>query len=178
VASDEITIDLTGFKDRIGQRVAPGRYKVVVDDTENDTAKSGNPMINLWFRVVEGEFKDAVVIDRLVQTPASMFRTVGFLQAIGLPAPRTSFRVRPSTWINKVLEIDVEDGEPYNGRVKSEVRGYNRISGVSTSKPADLGDLDGLGEFAPQANGKAAADDEIATAAVPDEVDLDKLDLG
>ena len=67
--SNEVTIDLSNFKDRVGQRIQPGRYRVVVDDVEQDTAKSGNQMINLWLRVVEGEFSGSVLIDRLVLTP-------------------------------------------------------------------------------------------------------------
>src|SRR6478609_7615613 len=138
MASDDITIDLNGYKDRVGQRVAPGRYKVIVDDAEADTAKSGNAMVNLWFRVLDGDFKDATIIDRLVQTPNSMFRTVGFMQASWVPTPHKTFRINLAQFRGKVLEVDVEDGEPYLGKTKSEVRGYNKVA--KSAAPADLPD--------------------------------------
>lgn len=77
--SNEITLDLTNYKDRVGQRILPGRYRVVVDDVEQTTAASGNTMINIWLRIMDGEFAGARIIDRLVLTEKSLFRVVGFM---------------------------------------------------------------------------------------------------
>jgi hypothetical protein len=165
--ADDVVVDLSNYKDRVGQRVTPGRYRVLVEDAEVDTAKSGNPMVNLWLRVVGGSFDGATVIDRLVLTEKSLFRVVGFMQAIGMPTPKKRLKVSTRQFIGKVLDVDVEDGEPYNGRVKSEVRGYLRSEKAAAADDATpgengTGDLDGLDEFA------SAAED----------VDLDSLDLG
>lgn len=138
--SDDLIIDLTNYKDRVGNRVMPDRYRVVVEDAESDTAKSGNPMVNLWLRIQGGDFDGATIVDRLVLTEKSMFRVVGFMQAIGLPTPRKRLKLNVRQFIGKVLDIDVEDGEPFNGRIKSEVRGYMRAEGVGGGG-ADLGDL-------------------------------------
>jgi len=147
--SDDLIVDLTNYKDRVGNRVMPGRYRVLVEDAEGDTAKSGNPMVNLWFRVQGGEFDGATIVDRLVLTEKSMFRVVGFMQSIGLPTPRKRLKMNVRQFIGRTLDIDVEDGEPYNGRVKSEVRGYLRVAGAqSDAAMSDGGDLDGLDEFA------------------------------
>lgn len=188
--ADDLIVDLTNYKDRVGNRVAPGRYTVVVEDAESDTAKSGNPMVNLWLRVQGGEFDGATIVDRLVLTEKSLFRVVGFMQAIGLPTPRKRFKMNVRSFVGKTLDIDVEDGDPYNGRVKSEVRGYMRIPGAASTAAADLDDLDSItadgAEAQPTADTGASdpaespRSPETPTASAEestDEVDLDEIDL-
>jgi hypothetical protein len=192
MAGDDLIIDLTNYKDRVGNRVVPGRYTVVVEDAESDTAKSGNPMVNLWLRVQGGEFDGATIVDRLVLTEKSLFRVVGFMQAVGLPTPRKRLKMNVRGFIGRTLDIDVEDGEPYNGRVKSEVRGYMRAVGAgAAAESTDLDDLPGeddlsafdgtaeaeiAEEAAPKAEEKVEVQTTIDTDA--DEVDLDSIDLG
>jgi hypothetical protein len=193
--SDDLIVDLTNYKDRVGNRVAPARYTVVVEDAESDTARSGNPMVNLWLRVQGGEYDGATIVDRLVITEKSLFRVVGFMQAINLPTPKKRFKMNVRSFVGKRLDIDVEDGDPYNGRVKSEVRGYMRIVGESTGAGADdLSDLDTESETASAATEEepvaetGAADpaassiskEEPAPASTDDsvEIDLDEVDLG
>ena len=171
--SNEVTIDLSNFKDRVGQRIQPGRYRVVVDDVEQDTAKSGNQMINLWLRVIEGEFNGSVLIDRLVLHQNSLFRVVGFLQAIGVPTPKKKLRMNIQAFLGKVLEVEVDDGEPYNGRVKSEIRAYYRITS------ADAADLDtdtDEDEIVPAAEASPELPSDEGDEA-PEQVDLDSLSL-
>src|SRR5215204_342574 len=125
MAGDEVNIDLSNYKDRVGSRVPPGRYRVLVEDAEVDKAASGNMMVTLFLRVQnDAEFEGATIVDRLVQTDNSMFRTVNFMQAIGMQTPRKKLRVNLRQFVGKVLDVDVDDGAPYNGKVKSEVRGY------------------------------------------------------
>lgn len=191
---DSFVVDLSNYKDRVGQRVTPGRYRVLVEDAEMDTAKSGNKMINLWLRVEEGEHQGATIIDRLVLTENSLFRVVGFMQAIGLPTPKKRLALNLRNFIGRHLIIDVEDGDPYNGRVKSEVRGYSKIEGDSPSAGEDLVDLafEGLSEFMNDGSvDDDNADDGTAGEEVPEEtpgeetpgeeddaeVDLDNLKL-
>ena len=188
MANDKIVLDLSNYKDRVGTRIAEGTYRVVVEDAEMDKSKAGNQMINIWFRVQGGDFDGATVTDRLVLTEKSLFRVVGFMQAIGLPTPKKRLQLSLSQFMNKTLDITVEDGEPYNGRVKSEVRGYARVAKAEKQSSADLEDLeapDAAEEPAeapepveekpePQADAqpsKAAKDDDDSQG----EVDLDEL---
>jgi hypothetical protein len=163
--SDEVTIDLSDYKDKVGSRIIPGRYLVLVEDAEQDTARSGNTMINLWFRVKGGEFDGSTIVDRLVLTPNSLFRVVGFMQAIGMPTPKKRLAINLRQFVGKTLEIDVEDGEPYNGRIKSEVRGYIKVASASGGEVVDL-DTDAL-------SGIEAATQGESTEAV----DLDQITL-
>lgn len=188
MANDKIVLDLSNYKDRVGTRIAEGTYRVVVEDAEMDKSKAGNQMINVWFRVQGGDFDGATVTDRLVLTEKSLFRVVGFMQAIGLPTPKKRLQLSLSQFMNKTLDITVEDGEPYNGRVKSEVRGYARVAKAEKASGADLEDLeapDAAEEPAeapepveekpePKADAqpsKAAKDDDDSQG----EVDLDEL---
>jgi hypothetical protein len=182
--TEEFKVDFSNYKERVGGRVIPGRYRVIVDDAEVDTAKSGNTMINLWLRVQGGEFDGTTIIDRLVLTDKSLFRVHGFMEAIGLPTPKKAFSVKLAQFRGKTLEVDVEDGDPYNNRVKSEVRGYLRITKARGEQqgpaPADLDDLEALAEFDPKTTSNPVTVEEAFAKDEPpaDEVDLDKLDLG
>lgn len=131
-----LNVNLTDYKERFGQTVPPGRYTVVVDDLEQTTSKAGNPMVNLWFRIVEGPSDGATIVDRVTVTEKALFRVVAFMQAIGQPTPRRNLQINLNTWLGKRLQVDVEDGEPYNGRVRSEVRGYLRLDGEDTAETA------------------------------------------
>jgi len=147
---ENVVVDLTNYKDKVGDRVPEGRYRVVVEDAEKDRSNAGNDMINVWLRIVGGEHDGSMIVDRLVLTEKSLFRVVGFMKALGLPTPKKRLQVNIGTWVGKVLFVDVHDGEPYNGKVKSEVRGYEKAPKRSASPAkADPGDTDfsGLDEF-------------------------------
>jgi hypothetical protein len=198
--SDELTIDLTNYKDRVGARVAPNTYRVQVSDVESTESQQKNPMINVWLRIIGGPFDGQTITDRLTLTDKSMFRVVGFMQAIGLPTPNKRLRINVQQFVGKKLDVEVADGEPYNGRIKSEVKGYLRID-TTNATPEDLADLDALD--VPETDGSAvdlpddeaefAGDTETETVAAPaaaasnstaadsaeydDEVNLDDVDL-
>jgi hypothetical protein len=194
--ADEVIVDLTQYKDRVGQHIKPGVYTVVVEDAEPDTSKNDNPMVNLWLRVQGGEFDGVTIIDRLTQSPGALFRTVNFMQAVGLPTPKKRFKLKMSMIIGKTLDIEVDNGDPYKGRVKSEVRAYGRkgtlvaaggaavVAGEDAAVPDDD---DALGVFVGDADSddsaEEASDDSkeavtVPADAAPEEVDLEELDLG
>jgi hypothetical protein len=122
-----ITIDLTNYRDRTGSLVPKGRYRVIVDNLEEGVSHVGNSMITVWFRILEGNQEGEIILDRLVLTEKSMFRMVGFLQALAIPTPKKSFRLDTKQFVGKTLDIDVDDNDPYLGRVTSGVRAYLKI---------------------------------------------------
>jgi len=148
---ETVVVDLTNYKDKVGDRVPEGRYRVVVEDAEKDRSNAGNDMINVWLRIVGGEHDGSTIVDRLVLTEKSLFRVVGFMKAIGLPTPKKRLQVNIGTWVGKSVLVDVHDGEPYNGKVKSEVQGYERAPKQRESNSSGSGsniDFSGLDEFA------------------------------
>lgn len=186
MASTNMTIDLTNYKDRVGSRVPEGTYKVIVDDVEPDTAKSGNPMVNVWFRIHGGDYDGQTITDRLVLTEKSMFRVVGFLQALGIKTPKKRLSIDISKFVGRSMEITVRDGDPYNGRIKSEVSGYARITEKAEKQStADIDDVDDVEEVeSPAEETKPAPKKDEEPAPAPEaedddsqgEVDLDDLD--
>ena len=185
MANSNITIDLTNYKDRVGSRVPEGTYKVVVDDVEPDTAKSGNPMVNVWFRIHGGDYDGQTITDRLVLTEKSMFRVVGFLQALGIKTPKKRLSLDISKFVGRSMEITVRDGDPYNGRVKSEVSGYARLpEKAAKQSEADIDDVEEPAGAPEEFEAEAPEAPAPAPAAAPEpedddaqgEVDLDDLD--
>lgn len=181
----ELIIDLTNYKDTVGARVEPGRYKVIVDDAELTKSKAGNPMVNIWLRIVGGEHDGATITDRLTITDKALFRVVAFMQAIGLQTPKKRLKLDLRHFTGKMLEVDVEDGDPYNGRIKSEVRGYIKITGAAkAAEPDDLPDTEdsveeaeGTAPEAPEADASEAPA-AVEETAEPEVIDLDALELG
>lgn len=180
--SDTVVIDLSNYKDRVGARVTPDRYRVVVEDVESDSSKAGNPMINIWFRIQGGEFDGQTLVDRLTITEKALFRVVGFMNAIGLPTPKQQIRINPQKFLGQVLDVDVDDGEPYNGRVKSEIRGYLRVpkSNRNQQVEEEFGEdtsSEPAAEAKPAAEAPKPANAEAASGTDSGEVDLDNIDL-
>lgn len=179
--SGNFVVDLTNYKERVGARVEPGRYRVIVDDTEMDQSKAGNQMINVWFRILDGEFEGKTITDRLTLTEKALFRVVGFMSAIGLPTPKKRLQLNLRKFNGQILEIEVRDGEPYNGRVKSEVADYYRASKKAAPVSEDLPEEDEVeSEAESEDEGTLFQENDSEESADEDEdagtVDLDDLD--
>ena len=110
-----------------------------------------------------------------------MFRSAAFLQALGVKIAKKKIALNPRSLIGRPVDIVVEDGEPYNGRVKSEVREYLRATKPAKAEPEDdpmAGEIDEPAE-APASPPKPAAseDAEDAVELDVDALDIDDLDL-
>lgn len=140
--ADKMIVDLTNYKDRFGQHVEPGTYNVSVVDAEMDESRAGNQMVNVYLSILDdGPEKGATLVDRLhPNNPKAQFRFVAFMRAIGKPVERKRFELNLRALVGKVLEVEVADGEPYNGNVRSEIRAYNRSDMAKTAPARDLGD--------------------------------------
>ena len=174
-----LTIDLTKYVDRSGARVDPGRYRLRIAYAEVSKSKAGDNMITLNLTVVGGEFDGSTIVDRLVLTDKAMFRTVNLLQALGIATPRKRIQIDPTSWIDRIVEADLADGEPYRGSIKSEVQGYVKPEKTAPAEP--LGD--GLDEFLPASDDSTPQDTkvDVVAALASDEdtgdVDLDSINL-
>ena len=176
VKNNVVTIDLTNYRDNRGGRVPEGRWRVRVHSTENGISNKKNPMITVWLEIVgrwvngrvvsPGAFEGVTIIDRMALTEKAMFKVVGFMQAVGLAVPHRKLRVDISTWVNKVLDIDVMD-DMYEGTTKSKPTGYMIIEDMEQAYGAedvdaeeDEDEEDPLDEFAPDEDVEDAEEDE------------------
>lgn len=147
-------IDLSNYKDSGNVRIPEGRYRAIVDDVDLDKSRAGNTMIKVWMRVLGGEHDGAVILDRLTLTDKAMFRVVGFMQGIGIKTPKKKLQINLGTFLNRQVDIEVVDGEPYNGRIRSEIAQYIRVAQPKAEESSE-DDLDAL---------EADAEDEAPAA--------------
>lgn len=193
-----LIIDLTNYKDTSGARVPEDTYRVVVEDAEVKKSKAGNDMVVLYLRVLGGPYDGSTILDRLPLSERALFRVVEFMQGIGLPTPRKRLQLKLDTIIGRQVDVRVEDGEPYNGRIKSEVREYIRVVKPASAEPEDLDPEDEDDDLedpevvkASQAEAKASTktpvsedtedfdegSDEVESVINVDDLDIEDLDL-
>lgn len=165
------TFDFTNYRETGSAQVPAGTYRARVNDFEETESKAGNAMFVVYLEIIDGPYSGKQIIDRLPQTEKAMFRSAAFLQALGVKIAKKRIALNPKSLIGRPVDILVDDGEPFNGRVKSEVREYLRATKPATkAEPvADLPDEDG--ESAAE-----AAPTEEDTFDV-DALDIDDLDL-
>lgn len=168
-----LTFDFTNYKDTSTAHVPAGTYHAEVSDFEETTSKAGNVMFVIYLEITEGAHSGQQIIDRLPQTEKAMFRSAAFLQALGVKIAKKKIALNPRSLIGRPVDIVVEDGDPYNGKVKSEVREYLRATKPAESKPAaanPMADAEGEPEEAAPVESAPAEDG-------PGEIDVDALDI-
>lgn len=176
-----LTFDFTNYKDTSTAHVAPGTYHAEVSDFEETTSKAGNVMFVIYLEITEGAHAGQQIIDRLPQTEKAMFRSAAFLQALGVKIAKKKIALNPRSLIGRPVDIVVEDGEPYNGKVKSEVREYLRATKPAKAEPAAddplAGEADGADASGEPAKPEPDAKVEDAVELDVDALDIDDLDL-
>ena len=177
-----LTFDFTNYKDTSTAHVAPGTYHAEVSDFEETTSKAGNTMFVIYLEIAEGPHAGQQIIDRLPQTEKAMFRSAAFLQALGVKIAKKKIALNPRSLIGRPVDILVEDGEPYNGKVKSEVREYLRATKPAKDEPSDdpMAGENEIGEVpaaAAKEPAKAAPAEEDAVEIDVDDLDIDDLGL-
>lgn len=181
-----LTFDFTNYKDTSTARVAPGTYHAEVSDFEETTSKAGNAMFVVYLEIIEGPHAGQQIIDRLPQTEKAMFRSAAFLQALGVKIAKKKIALNPRSLIGRPMDIVVEDGEPYNGRVRSEVREYLRATKPAKAEAvadpmADpmADEIDEPAEAEAEAEAKPSPVEDAEDAVELDvyDLDIDDLDL-
>lgn len=180
-----LTFDFTNYKDTSSAHVPAGTYHAKVSDFEETTSKSsGNLMFAVYLDIIEGPHAGQQIIDRLPQTEKAMFRSAAFLQALGVKIAKKKIALNPRSLIGRPVDIVVEDGEPYKGRVRSEVREYLRATKPAKSEPEDDPMADEIDEPTEAPAKPAQAEDaedaeDVVELDVEDvvELDVDALDI-
>jgi hypothetical protein len=168
-----LTFDFTNYKDTSTAHVPAGTYHAEVANFEETTSKADNVMFVVYLRITDGPHAGQQIIDRLPQTAKAMFRSAAFLQALGIKISKKKIALNPKSLIDRPVDIVVEDGEPYNGRVKSEVREYLRATKPAKAEPQDDPRAGEINEPA-EAPAKLAQAENVEDAV---ELDVDALDI-
>ena len=186
--NSNIVIDLSNYKDSGNVRIPEGRYRAVVDDVDLDKSRAGNTMIKVWMRVLGGEHDGSVILDRLTLTDKAMFRVVGFMQGIGIKTPKKKLQINLKTFLKRQADIEVVDGEPYNGRIRSEIAQYIRIAqpkaDEAVEEAEDLEDLEPADESVADVPAESVEDEnpwdageDSGESVDVDDLSIDDLDL-
>ena len=134
----EFILDLSQYRDRVGARVAEGRYRVRVDDAELNKSKAGNPMVELWLTIQGGEFDGMTLTDRLTLTvapaakwiaeyyPTTSVEDMGDRVAVTFPIASRDWAVSLILRLGgAVLEVsDEQVAEAARARAKAALAGY------------------------------------------------------
>lgn len=130
------TLDLSGYKPSISDKVDDGRYLAIVDDYTFGKSKAQNDMFTVYLRIASGPYQGSVIIDRLSVTDKALFKIVGFLNGLGIPTPKKRLSINPEQWLRRKVYIDVSQAEPYQGRPgTSQVEGYSRYIADEAEPP-------------------------------------------
>lgn len=164
---DNLVLDLTNYKDTVGNYIDPGKYLVVIEDAElGESNQKKTPQLTVWLRVVGGAFDGSTLVENLYLTEGSKFRVVGFLQALGIPTPRKKLAFKLQQFLNRRVNVIVED-DAYNGRTRSRVSSFERYVNPDGSGAEDVDDLDGLDEFTASEDVADLPDEEAPVAEAP-----------
>lgn len=149
-------LDLTNYRDRNGARVPEGNYLVQVEEIEvGKSSNKGTPQWTVYLRIVGGEQDGLTLIDRLYLTENAMFRVVGMLNGLGVKTSKKRMKIDTNKLVGRKARVDVADGEPYNGTIRSDIKGYQRFVSAATAP------VDGDEELDDQLEGGDDSDDEI-----------------
>lgn len=186
-------LDLTNYRDRNGARVPEGNYLVQVEEVEvGKSPNKGTRQWTVYLRIIGGDQDGQMLVDRLYITENALFRVVGFLNGIGVKTSNKKMRISPAKLAGRKARVDVADGEPYNGTVRSEVKSYQRFVSAKSEASDDIDELedqlDGgdafedeaedVAEQAPKKKAKPAPEEiEDDTNDDGDDIDLDDIDV-
>lgn len=177
-SKDTIPVDFSKVEEGGGSiRVPEGDYRVRIKEVSQGRSKSSdNPMLTWHFEFMEGKAKGRTIIDRTVLIPNSLWKLRDLLEAVGIDVPKRTVNLPLKKLVGKELGITVTDGEPYEGRTKSEVQDYidlDTLAGGTDDDEEDEGDFEDE-EDEDEDTDEEEDDDEDAD---DEPEDLEELDL-
>lgn len=139
-------IDLDGLKKDIGEAKENNReyrevphdtYVVKIEQMELKESKKGDPMVSVWFKIVEGEYKNSMLFMNQVITQGFQVHIVNeFLRSLECDSHEVSFEGY-SQYADLLLDIH----EAIDGNFEYSVE-YGDNKGFSTFKVNEVFELD------------------------------------
>lgn len=119
------------------QEVPLGNYEVKVDKMELTKSKAGDPMVTIWFKIVEGKFKNSLIFyNQIIPRPFQIHLNNEMLRSLdsGLDVEFESFK----QYGNLILDI----AEEIDGRFEFELEYGENKKGYNTYKIKDVFELE------------------------------------
>lgn len=147
-ATGDFILDLTDYKETQGAYVPPGDYVTVIEDAElGKSTQKKTPQLTLWLRVIGTDYDGLTLVENLYLTAGSRFRTVAFLNALGIPTPKgAKIPLKVRQFLQRRVIVTMIDDE-YNGRKRAKVDQFSRYMGKNGT-PTDAAEALDLSEFA------------------------------
>lgn len=123
VNKEQLAKDIAEAKENKGGADVPvGIYEVEVEKIECKETKKGDPMISIWFNILDGNYKGCKLFHNLVIQPTSqyfgfqMHKAIEFIESLG-----TELELKDNTdlgaleeWVNDVFEYIQDNGLEYD----------------------------------------------------------------
>lgn len=139
--------DVEGLKDEVKdaakgkggdfKEVPLGEYEVKVDKMELTKSKAGDPMVTIWFKIVEGKFKNSLIFyNQIIPQGFQLHLANELLRSLdsGLKVEFETFK----QYGNLILDI----GEEIDGRLEYELEYGENKKGYNTYKIKDVFELE------------------------------------
>jgi hypothetical protein len=107
------------------KRFKEGDYEVKFVSHEFGRSKEKEtPYVQVGLEFTDGKYKGVVwsnMRTRLYLSDSSLWRLRAFLEAMGVNIPKKKVNINFSKYYGKSLGVTIVDGDPYEGRVSSEI---------------------------------------------------------
>lgn len=90
------------------RKVPEGRYKAVIKKCERGFSKSGKPQLNVWYKIVGGEYDGLMLFQHQTTANPTGEEIAKSIEAIARDAGKAPVTV---VFKKKVVEREVENGE-------------------------------------------------------------------
>jgi hypothetical protein len=125
------TVNFRGVEESGAFELVPvGTYDVTIEEVAPKQTSNGDPMMNVMFKIVRGDFLGSHLWDNIIfpydGSPAVKIkgRTMHFLHAIGEPyEDKENLAYDTDNWIGKPAKVEVYH-EPYNGKTYAKIKEY------------------------------------------------------
>jgi hypothetical protein len=136
------TVDFTKDTSEGGgrRRYKEGDYHVKIVGVKKGTAKTGSPFAQFAFEFVDGTYKGSVWDSnrtRVYVTDAALWRVRSLYEACGKTVPKKKLKLDFNKLIGEELGITITDGEPYEGKISSELSDFIALDALGADDDED-----------------------------------------
>lgn len=131
-----------------GVKVPENDYRVkIIKIEQTETKEDARSMLVIHYKIVEGKYKDKLIKDRIVLVASedkkdTLWKLRQLLEAAGKKVPEKAFNLNIDKLIGIEVAATVGDGNPYNNRIKSEIKDINDLSILDEDDEEDEDDDD------------------------------------
>jgi hypothetical protein len=122
--------------------IPEGRYNVVVEKAELTAAKdSGNPMIKVTLKILDGDSKGRLAWDNFVLIEKSLWKLKGFLEAIDSNVAESTNATEQdiaNAMVNSKVSVWLEQRVGENSVISNNVKYYTPAEVATSAKKSNL----------------------------------------